>query len=220
MKLLSTLFISCVFLFTTALQADALDPRIDQVLNYWFGELKSADDYATEKSKIWFGGGESVDNDIRNRFETLVVEASEHKLDNWITTPKGRLALIILVDQFPRNIYRGTPKSFAFDAQAAALTKEGLALGHDKQLFPVERAFFYLPLEHAENVEDQNLSVALFTQLADAFPTQNNHSNLDYAKRHQVIIERFGRFPHRNVILGRPSTCDEIEFLKTPKSSF
>jgi uncharacterized protein (DUF924 family) len=131
--------------------------------------------------------------------------------------------LIILVDQFPRNIFRGTPEAFAFDSTAQELTLEGLNLGHDQALFPIERVFFYLPLEHAEIVKIQELSVAKFNQLASEAPITlkaNFESSADYAVRHYVIIEKFGRFPHRNAILERDSTLEEIEFLKGPNSSF
>jgi uncharacterized protein (DUF924 family) len=194
------------------------DPRIQEVLTYWFGDLKSPDDYPENKSKIWFSGGSEIDEEIRNRFEPLVLEAVTHKLDEWKQTPRGRLALIILVDQFTRNIFRGTPQAFAFDPVAQELTLEGLDLGEDLELFPIERVFFYLPLEHAENLNLQEQSIAKFNTVAAEAPLLASYA--DYAMRHYVIIERFGRFPHRNVIIGRDSTQAEIEFLQSPNSSF
>lgn len=179
--------------------------------------------YFHYQSKIWFGGGVDVDQEIRNRFEHLVLAAANHELDEWKQTPKGRLALILLVDQFPRNIYRGTSNAFAFDLLAQELTLEGLDLKEDQELFPVERAFFYLPLEHAENLKLQELSVTKFNELAAYAPPSLTYifeSHADYAWRHYVIIERFGRFPHRNAIMGRDSTNEELEFFKNPNSSF
>jgi uncharacterized protein (DUF924 family) len=199
------------------------DPRIDEILTYWFGDLPNAEHYPEEKSKIWFRGGEEVDQEIRSRFGELVEAAGNHQLDKWKETPRGRLALILLVDQFTRNIYRSTPKAFAFDSIARELTIEGLDEGADQKLFPIERTFFYLPLEHAENLEIQELSLVKFHELANSVPlalSETFKSFAHYAKLHQNIIEKFGRFPHRNVILERESTPEEIEFLKGPNSSF
>jgi uncharacterized protein (DUF924 family) len=213
----------CIISFAFCFAEQQNDPRINEVLSYWFGDLQNAEDFPKEKSKIWFGGGAAVDQEIRNRFEPLVLDAADQKLDAWKKTPRGRLALIILVDQFTRNIYRGTPKAFAYDSIAQELTLEGLELGEDQKLFPIERSFFYLPLEHAENLKIQKLSVAKFNELAASAPpslTAVFESHAKYALRHFEIIEKFGRFPHRNAILGRQSTPEEIEFLKTPNSSF
>lgn len=196
----------------------ANDPRIEEVLTYWFGDLKSPDDYPSKKSKIWFSGDREIDEEIKTRFKPLVLEAPNHKLDEWKQTPRGRLALIILLDQFTRNIFRGTSQAFAFDPIAQELVLEGLDLGVDLQLFPVERIFFYLPLEHAENLNLQKLSITKFNIVAAEAPFLASYA--DYAMRHYVIIERFGRFPHRNVIVGRNSTQEEIEFLQGPNSSF
>lgn len=200
-----------------------LDQRIDEVLAFWFGELTTDKDYPQEKSKIWFQGGAEVDSEIRNRFEALVVEAASGQLDYWKQAPRGRLALIVLVDQFPRNIYRGTPQVFAYDSIAQELTLEGLASRDDQKLFPIERTFFYLPLEHAEDYTLQVLSVAKFQELvadADLSLVAIFDSFASYAVQHYDIIKRFGRFPHRNTTLGRESTPDELEFLKSPNSSF
>ena len=161
------LFLStfCLFYFNFCVAATQNDARINEILTYWFGDLQTPDDYPHDHSKIWFGGSVDVDQEIRSRFEHLVVDAANHKLDEWKQTPKGRLALILLVDQFSRNIYRGTPDAFAFDAIAQELTLEGLNLGQDRELFPIERVFFYLPLEHSENLEIQELSIAQFNEL-------------------------------------------------------
>ena len=179
------------------------------VLNYWFGHLDSAQEYPQKQSKIWFDGGVQIDQEIRERFEYLLIKAKNHELDHWNETPKGRLALILIVDQFPRNIYRGTKEAFAFDALDQALTLEGLDSGDDLQLFPIERAFFYLPLEHAEDLILQELSLEKFNQLAAIAPSSLKSvfdSFANYARQHYEVIARFGHFPHRNTILDRPAT--------------
>ena len=161
--------------------------------------------------------------EIHQRFEPFLLAAVNKKLDHWKKSARGRLALIILVDQFSRNIYRGTPQAFAFDAIGRDLVLEGLSLKADLELFPIERAFFYLPLEHSENMEIQELSIFHFNQLmADApIPLKKTfESYAKYAWNHYVIIEKFGRFPHRNAVLGRESKPEEIEFLNGPNSSF
>lgn len=193
----------------------------DTILNYWFGDQN--EEYPYEKSKIWFGGGSDVDREIRDRFEYLLFKAKNNELEHWKKTPRGRLALIILVDQFTRNIYRGTAEAFAFDFIAQELTLEGLAKGEDLKLSPIERAFFYLPLEHSEEIALQKLSIAKFNTLEDDSPQSLKtifESYADYALKHYEIIDKFGRFPHRNAILGRESTIDELEFLLGPNSSF
>lgn len=195
----------------------------EQVLNFWFSDLQSPNDYPQDKSKIWFRGGESVDAEIRSHFESLLLSAEKGDLAEWKNNPRGRLALIILSDQFSRNMYRGTPRAFAFDFFSLSLVLEGLEKGEDLALYPIERAFFYLPLEHAEDLSLQDLSLKKYTELALEAPEalkQILASNLKYAQAHYDIIERFGRFPHRNAILGRESTPEELEFLKEPGSSF
>jgi|694.fasta_scaffold15405_4 uncharacterized protein (DUF924 family) len=201
----------------------AEDSRIHEILTYWFGELQTPEDYPSEKSNIWFAGGPQIDQEIRSLFEPLVWKAANHDLDNWKESAKGRLALIILLDQFPRNIFRGQPNAFAFDPMALELTLEGLCSGVDQQLFPIERVFFYLPLEHAENIKYQELSIAKFEELAKSMklPLKSVFESFsNYAHGHYRIIEKFGRFPHRNAILGRETTSEEEAFLKTPNSSY
>ncbi len=195
----------------------------DTILQFWFGD--SADDavVAAQQSGLWWSKNARTDTQIRERFEPLVTAAAAGELDDWRATARGWLALIILLDQFPRNIYRDTPAAFALDTSAQKLCIEGLAAGIDQQLRPIQRVFFYLPLEHAEDREYQARSVALFKHLAAQRPPEQAASFtrfVGYAERHQVIVERFGRFPHRNAILGRSSTPEEIEFLRQPGSSF
>lgn len=190
---------------------------------FWFGSAADDAAVAARQARLWWAKDEQVDREIERRFAGWVERAARGALDDWALTPDGRLALILLTDQFPRNMYRGTPQSFAFDRHALAWCKDGLAAGMDGALRPVERVFFYLPLEHAESMADQELAVALFGQLADGVdPAQRAAFDgfLDYARRHRDVIARFGRFPHRNGILGRASSAEERAFLLQKGSSF
>jgi uncharacterized protein (DUF924 family) len=195
----------------------------DTIHEFWFGASTDDAIVAQERAKLWWIKREETDNAIRQRFEAYVLKAASHELDAWAATPTGRLALIILTDQFPRNIYRNTPQFFAFDALALAWCKEGVEGNVQVALRPIERVFFYLPLEHSESLDDQERSVALFRELVDSLvPSQRAafEGFLDYAIRHRDVITRFGRFPHRNRILGRASSPEELAFLKEPGSSF
>lgn len=195
----------------------------DTILEFWFGNNVDDAAIAAERSKLWWLKRDETDFAIRQRFEALTRKAAQHELDAWAESPRGRLALIILTDQFPRNMYRNTPESFAYDEMARAWCKEGLRINAHRALRPIERVFFYLPLEHSESMDDQEQAVALFRVLAEDSGAQGREvfaGFLDYAVRHREVIARFGRFPHRNHILGRESTEDEIAFLKEPGSSF
>ena len=196
---------------------------IESILEYWFGA--NADDaaVAAERSNLWWPKNPAVDDEIRQRFEPSVLKAASGELNNWAAKPKGLLALILLTDQFPRNIYRDSPRAFAFDSKAFAWCLQGITAGLDLTLRPIERVFFYLPLEHAEFIEHQEQSVILFEELlktVDAGQKPAFESFLDFAVRHRNIIARFGRFPHRNKMLGRESTPEELAFLAGPGSSF
>lgn len=195
----------------------------EHLLQYWFGTEADDGVVAQQQASFWWKKCATTDNEIRARFEPLVSKAAAGELDAWRTSASGRLALIILMDQFPRSIYRNTPKAFQFDRIALQICQEGLANGDDQQLRPVQRVFFYMPLEHSENIEHQNLSVKLFEKLSrDIHPEVKEAFSgfFDYAVRHRDVIERFGRFPHRNKILGRQSTDGEALFLSQPNSSF
>ncbi|AKU90495.1 DUF924 family protein [Vulgatibacter incomptus] len=197
--------------------------RSEEILAHWFGE--EPDDWAApaDRHPLWFGGGPQVDEDLRRRFATDVERARAGALDAWKATPRGRLALLILLDQLPRNLFRGTPEAFASDPAALALALEGIDRGDDRALRPIERTFAYLPLEHAEDRGIQARGVACFEALLAEAPERvrkTYESFLDYAVRHRVIVDRFGRFPHRNAILGRKSTPEEEAFLREPGSSF
>ncbi|WP_139477081.1 DUF924 family protein [Aeromonas veronii] len=194
------------------------------LLDLWFGD--EADDVlrATRQAPLWWGKSSETDALLASRFGELVEAAAKGSLAHWADIPSGRLALILLLDQLPRNIHRGTPAAFAQDPLARDLCLKGLSIGADQSLSPLARIFFYLPLEHAESREQQARSVALFEALAAeqaSTPAQATFAGFaDFARRHQVIIERFGRFPHRNDILGRTSTPEEAAFLQQPGSGF
>ncbi len=177
----------------------------EDVLAYWFAEGMAA---------RWFNADEAFDQEVRQRLLPLYEEAVAGRLERWRQSARGALALVILLDQVPRNLFRGEPRAFATDAQALATTKRALAKGFDQELRQVERVFLYLPLEHCEDLADQELCVRLVGALDE------NPDWGDYARQHRDVIARFGRFPHRNAILGRETTAEEAAFLREPGSSF
>jgi uncharacterized protein (DUF924 family) len=196
---------------------------IEDVLAFWFGHESGNSATAEAQKKLWWAKDAVVDAEIRERYGALVASAAGGAHREWAREPRGRLALILLFDQFPRNIYRDTPQAFAHDGLALRLALDGIAAGADRELRAIERVFFYLPLEHSETVEMQERSVALFTALAAGVPEADRGTFAgftDYAVRHRDVVHRFGRFPHRNRILGRESTAEEQAFLKQPGSSF
>ncbi|MFM0671675.1 DUF924 family protein [Paraburkholderia sediminicola] len=201
-----------------AASADYADLPLEarEVLDCWFG-VPGAAEFGTER-KIWFSRNAAFDAMLRERFGALIDSARESALDSWTQTPLGALALVIVLDQFSRNCHRDTARAFAADQKALHIAQRMVASGADRLLPTVHhRAFAYLPFEHDETLESQRESLRLFTQL-EAEP--GGKSYYRSAVRHAEIIERFGRFPHRNAPLGRPSTAEEIAFLRTPGSSF
>jgi uncharacterized protein (DUF924 family) len=188
-------------------------PSARDVLFFWFGP--SAERGTPQKR--WFAKGEAFDREVRERFRALHAEAAAGRCAHWKQTAADCLALIVLLDQFPRNMFRGTPRAFATDRLALEAARHAVAQGYDRGMLPVERMFVYLPFEHSEALEDQERACEL-TRPLDAFPETNEAHR--YAVLHRDIIARFGRFPHRNAILGRASTPEEMEFLKGPGSSF
>lgn len=199
-----------------------MENRLIQVHRYWFGECDSDLEVIQQKGMLWFGKAELVDRHIREQFSDLIVLATGQQIKTADLKPQLHLAVILLLDQFTRNIYRNDPRCFASDPQARfqaqALLRQGGA-----QLRPIEKVFLYLPLEHSEALDDQKKSVALFRHLYESVTDDLKEAFggfFDYAVRHHDIIARFGRFPHRNQILGRISTAEEIEFLQQPGSSF
>jgi uncharacterized protein (DUF924 family) len=194
-----------------ALPADA-----QAVLDYWFGAAGSADHGAMRE--LWFRKSEATDTQIHERFGPLIEQALRGELAGWAAQPRSALAQIVLLDQFTRNTLRDTPRAFAGDQRALDAATTMVGSRQDETLLPVQRLFVYLPFEHAEGLSMQNESLRLITRLVSDAPELQ--SLLDYAQRHHAVIERFGRFPHRNVILGRHSTAEEVAFLKEPSSRF
>ena len=194
-----------------------LDPDINRTTSYWFD--------GPEAQKKWFGGGPSIDAEIKEQFGELVDKARTEQLNSWTTEPKGALALIILLDQFPRNIFRGTPSAFSSDFQAVNIATTAIAKGFDRQVSLTQQSFFYMPLMHDENLLSQIALTALFElALSRCEPgselAQNWERSIKFAYNHKDPILRFGRFPSRNEILGRTSTPEEIAYLKENPSGF
>lgn len=217
------IFLGILMPFICLKAQEQTDPKALEILEFWFGPIKTPEDFPKDKIILWFGKKDEIDRKIREKYEYLVEAASRNELLSWKATPRGRLALIILLDQFPRNMYRESPQAYAYDEQAVQLTLEGLQHNEDAKLLPIERAFFYFPLMHAENADLQILSVEKYRALVPCAPANlrsNYKSYQDYALRHYDVIMHFGRFPHRNRWLSRESTREELEFLKTPGSSF
>lgn len=192
---------------------------IEQVLELWFGGDLTPD----QRMRFWFGADPATDALLRERFEADALAARAGARDDWASTPRGCMALLLLLDQVPRNIFRGSPLAFASDPKAQAVCLEGLALGHDRALSVPERMFFYLPLEHAEDLSLQERCVSCFESLLqDAPPAERGLAQVgvDYARRHHVVIARFGRFPHRNAVLGRASSPEERAWLAEAPGGF
>ena len=195
----------------------------EEILDFWFGELDEHGCASPTQRKRWWTKSDAFDDTIRARFLSDYDSIVSGERERWRSTPRGALAYIIVLDQFSRNMFRDTPAMFAADPLAREACYEGLDAGFDTELGFDERAFFYLPLEHSEDIRDHERCAEVFTALCEAAPESlkaDAEYYLDFANRHRVIIERFGRYPHRNEILGRVSTDEEIEFLKQPGSSF
>lgn len=193
---------------------DAVAPA--EILAFWFGRPGDAD-YGQARSS-WFRKDAIFDDEIRRRFLPTVDAALAGQLADWRTTPDGALALILTLDQFPRNLFRNHAKAFAGDPLARPLAAAMVDRGWDQARLAVERAFIYLPFEHSEALADQARSLALFAELARSQPGTDGY--YDYAVRHHAVIARFGRFPHRNAALGRVSSAEEVEYLAQPGSGF
>lgn len=201
----------------------------DAVLDFWFADAARDRAALERRGHFWFGMGQSAaeineqDELMRSRFAALVDQAMRGELNDWAASPRGRLALIILLDQFPRNIHRGTARPFAGDAEALRLTREGMQLGADRLLTACERIFFYMPLQHAESLAAQEQAVEVFSSLVSESSDQEQafvESCLPYVLVHRDIIRRFGRFPHRNRVLGRESTPAERAYLAADAPHF
>lgn len=216
-------FVTSVLLIATSLMAYPEVDKQDGILAFWFGPIDHEGHWSEYYAKRWFTVDPDFDENIRILFEHDIENASLGKYDHWAETAKGRLALILLFDQFPRNIYRGTPRAFSYDREALSLTMEGLHKGQDEELFPIERKFFYMPLMHAEQKEVQEKSLELFRQLMYKAPEEQQahfERTLRFAKLHYDLVDRFGRFPHRNPILERVCTEDEERYLSESSDRF
>lgn len=197
--------------------------RINRILTFWFKEHELTAPQIDGRMEIWFGEDPVFDQEIERDFADDVEDASTGAIDYWSHQPHGRLALILLLDQFRRNIYRGTVKAFEKDKAALTLCIEGAMQKKDKGLTPIQRVFFFMPLQHAESRKVQAKSVEIFHKLAEAVsPTYREtfETIAQFAELHRDIIERFGRFPHRNKLLGRENTPEEEEFLAGEHTSF
>lgn len=196
------------------------DARV--VLDYWFGRGDPDAEELAARMRFWFAGGapgeqHERDEEVRERFVDLMLRAERGELTAWADSPRRRLALILLFDQFPRQVYRGSARAFATDPQALGLTLSGMQAGADAALAPAERLFFYMPLQHAESPEAQDESLAAYRRLLAEVPEAMRdvfQRTLEYAEKHHEIVRRFGRFPHRNRALGRPTTPEELVYLR------
>jgi len=186
-----------------------------EVLEFWFGAPDSPE--FGRNRKRWFEKSAEFDALVRERFQATHEAAAAGRLDGWTERPLAALALVVALDQFPRNMFRGAPRAFATDPQALAVARGMVARGFDQALLPVQRTFAYLPFEHAEDRDAQRESLRLFDRLARETASVDV---LQYAMLHYAIVDRFGRFPHRNAILGRASSAAELTFLAQPGSSF
>jgi uncharacterized protein (DUF924 family) len=197
------------------------------VRNFWFGQLPLTARALERRVCFWFGGEAAVleqrDQLIRRRFGALLERAAGGELASWADGPRRRLSLIVLLDQFPRHIYRGTARAFAYDEQALSLSLSGMQSAADAALDVVERIFFYMPMQHAESREVQDESVAAYRRLRTEAPPELRatfEATLRSAENHRAIIERFGRFPHRNRLLERADATGELEWLRTGGQRF
>jgi uncharacterized protein (DUF924 family) len=192
------------------------------VIDFWFGELTDGFSDGTHRGR-WYAFDEAFDRRIEDQFARTLQDAQAGELKPWLDDPRGQLAFIVLTDQFSRQIHRGTAQAFATDALALSAAREGIARGMDRELEFNHRSFFYMPFEHSEALIDQHTAVGLFAQLRDETPPpyrQRTGESLRHAQQHRDIIQRFGRFPHRNALLDRVSTEAEVEFLAQASGNF
>ncbi len=188
----------------------------EQILSFWFADALNSPEGAKAQGKLWFGRSDAFDEEIKNRFGDFPERAAGGEFEAWRSAPRSALALVIVLDQFPRNLFRDSARAFEFDAKAREVALNAITAGLDERLHPLEAVFLYLPLEHAEDLELQNLSVELFEQLCRRAPVsmQSRFEEFaGFARRHREVIRRFGRFPHRNAVLGRAPTSEESAYL-------
>ncbi len=191
--------------------------NVHAVLDYWFADAGQSPEKADARSAVWFGSSLEADAEIKSRFEPLVEAACRSELEEWTTSAEGSLAVVILIDQFSRNVYRGSARAFAGDEIALAVARAAIDAGQHLELPFIYRSFFYLPFEHSEDLEDQDRCVALNRAQAAAAPEEWQEFMRIYAghaEGHRDVVARFGRFPHRNAVLGREDTPAEAEYLR------
>lgn len=197
--------------------------KIQDILKFWFGNLESDQPAGEEISKRWWKKDPDFDKEIESRFKDDILKAASGEYQEWESTAEGRLALIILLDQFTRNVFRNTPQAWAYDEIALKHCLTAIEQGQDRELHTTYASFLYMPLMHAENMQAQDESLKQFQALSErcgeAFK-KGIEGSLSSAKHHYSIVERFGRYPHRNAVIGRESTAEELEFLTQKNSSF
>jgi len=199
------------------------NPDIQRILDFWFCDSELDSPQLDSRMDRWFSASDELDTQIQTEFGTLVEQATAGQLDEWTETPQGRLALILLLDQFCRNVYRGTADAYAQDKKALKIAIEGTMAGDHKQLNSFERMFFFMPLQHSESLKIQEKSVGIFNALAETVSGTLHETFLasaQFAELHRDIVAEFGRFPHRNVALGRPNTSEEDIYLASDSPSF
>ncbi len=200
-----------------------MNGAIEEIFEFWFGGFPDAYSADQTRREMWFDAGHCYDQEIFIKFGSLYQLAIEGELDHWQHMPRGRLVLIVLLDQFSRHIHRGYAQAFAQDEKAQTLCVEGIAAGDDYNLHPVERHFFYLPLGHAENLQRQKLGVQAFNQLLAEVPETHQQpfrEALEWTMKQHCVIEDFGRFPDLNEVLGRESKAEELDFLDKKEQGF
>ncbi|MEH6582734.1 MAG: DUF924 family protein [Halioglobus sp.] len=185
------------------------------ILDYWFGNLDDSGLCAPSQQALWFKSSDATDQHCRDCYGELTRQAIAGELDHWADSDRGLIALIVLLDQLPRNIHRGTPGAFSGDARALALAQQTIVAGHHQRLPAIHQVFLYLPLEHSEDLEVQEECVELFDELVAITGHEMIAGFRQYAVAHRDVIAQFGRFPHRNAILGRTSSEDEVAYLAT-----
>lgn len=195
----------------------------EAILEFWFGGDLDSSEAVDARSALWFRGSDEFDRETGRRFGTLPDQAARGELNGWRAQAAPCLALVLVVDQFPRNLYRNSPRAFEFDALALEVALEALEQGFGEALHPLMASFLYLPLEHAEDLGLQERAVLLFEELASGAPPElaaRFEQFTSYARRHRDVIQRFGRFPHRNALLDRPSTPEEVAYLESGGDTF
>jgi uncharacterized protein (DUF924 family) len=195
----------------------------DDVLEFWFGDALASSENLNARVELWFSKNEEFDREIQRRFGSLPEQAARREMDEWRGHAASALALTLVLDQFPRNLFRNHARAFAFDPAAREVALSAIARGFDQTLHPLQAVFFYLPLEHAEDIELQEKGVQLFGPLIARAPEELRpmlENFASYARRHRDLIRMFGRFPHRNKILGRPSTPAEVAYLEAGGDTF